>query len=84
MYDFREFAACRGMDTEIFFPVGAPGAPAYDRAVAQAKAVCAGCSVSLDCLIWALDNGAEYGVFGGTDASEREATLRALPRAPAA
>jgi WhiB family redox-sensing transcriptional regulator len=80
MYDFRDFAACRGMDPELFFPVGAPGAPAYDAAVARAKDVCAGCPVREACLEFALDAGIEFGVFGGADASEREALRRALPR----
>lgn len=85
MNDFRDFAACRGLDPEIFFPVGTPGAPAYDRAVAEAKAVCARCPVRAECLLFALDEGIEFGVFGGADEFERAALHRSLPaRVPAA
>lgn len=83
MYDFTD-AACRGHDTEDFFPVGTPGAPAYEAAVARAKAVCRTCPAMVDCLFLALDHGIEFGIFGGTTEFERADLLRALPRVPAA
>lgn len=85
MTDFRELAACRDVDPELFFPVGAPGFPAYDRQVARAKAVCRTCPVLVSCLFFALNAGIEYGVYGGADEFERATLRRALPaRAPAA
>lgn len=77
-------AACRGMDVELFFPVGTPGAPAYERGVERAKAVCRTCPAVDACLFWALNHGIEFGVFGATDGPERADLLRALPRVPAA
>ena len=79
--DWTEFAACRGADTNVFFPVGAPGAPLYDAQAGRAKAVCRGCPSMIDCLFWALDHPElALGVWGGTDEYERAALLRELPR----
>jgi WhiB family redox-sensing transcriptional regulator len=70
---FPRDAACRGMDTELFFPV-----PGDVAGVARAKAVCAGCPVRAECLAVALA-GADVvpgAVWGGTTGEEREALLR--------
>jgi WhiB family transcriptional regulator, redox-sensing transcriptional regulator len=81
MSDFREFAACRELDPELFFPVGAPGFPAYDRQVAQARDVCAGCPVRAECLEFALAAGIDFGVFGGIDLEHERAALPVRVRA---
>lgn len=78
MFEWREYAACFGMDPEMFFPVGTPGAPAYDRAVAEAKAVCVRCPVRAECGLYALNAGLNHGVFGGLDQFERAQALRAV------
>jgi WhiB family transcriptional regulator, redox-sensing transcriptional regulator len=67
--DWRDEAACRGIDPELFFPVGHAG-PAL-RQIGQAKQLCAGCPVRMPCLEWALDSGQEAGVWGGTSEDER-------------
>jgi WhiB family redox-sensing transcriptional regulator len=67
--DFRQFAACRNADPELFFPIG-DGRLAR-RQIAAAKAVCGSCSVAADCLIWALRTGQSEGVWGGHTPSER-------------
>jgi WhiB family redox-sensing transcriptional regulator len=72
--DFRERAACRDVDPELFFPVGHSG-PAQ-RQIAAAKAVCRRCPVIDDCLAWALDARHEEGVWGGQDMAERNALRR--------
>ncbi|MGH3925368.1 MAG: WhiB family transcriptional regulator [Pseudonocardiaceae bacterium] len=72
---WRERAACRDLDTEIFFPVGTTGA-AVDQAE-QAKAVCARCPVAEACLNWALDANQQDGIWGGkpkTNAAPFDAT----------
>lgn len=81
-YDFRKLAACADEDPELFFPIGAPGAPVYEREVAKAKAVCRRCPVMVDCLWFALGNldMTEFGIWGSTTPAEREALRRALPR----
>lgn len=62
--DWRKMAACRGMDPELWFPLGDG---------AQARAVCAGCPVADQCLAWAVAIGADDGIFGGLDADDRRA-----------
>lgn len=83
MFDFREFALCRELDPEVFFPVGVPGAPAYDAQVLAAKGVCADCPVRRDCAEFAFFLGLEFGVFGGLDGPERAALRRTPQRASA-
>ena len=50
--DWRQLAACRPADPELFFPVPASG-PSLDQ-VTQAKAICADCPVRRYCLAFAL------------------------------
>ena len=66
---WRESAACRSYDPELFFPIGKAG-PALAQ-VQRAKAVCARCPVRLRCLIFALDTRQQYGIWGGYDEDER-------------
>ena len=61
--------ACRGVDPELFFPVGSSG-PALHQ-IAQAKAVCAGCLVRDDCLGYAVTTGQSAGIWGGATEEER-------------
>lgn len=70
-------AACRTADPELFFPISHNG-PAGIAATQEAKAVCASCSVQLECLRHTLKNPSEHGVQAGTTPDERRA-LRALP-----
>jgi WhiB family redox-sensing transcriptional regulator len=71
--DWRQRAACRDQDPELFFPVSDMGPGA--RQTEQAKAVCARCPVRAECLEYALDNALDHGIYGGTTESERR-TLR--------
>lgn len=66
--DWRDRAACRNADPEIFFPVGTSG-PALRR-IAEAKAVCRRCPVVSECLAYALAH-EDYGVWGGMSEDER-------------
>ena len=50
---WRERAACRSVDPELFFPAAEAG-PVYAAQVAAAKRVCAGCPVRAACLAEAL------------------------------
>ncbi|MGH3921683.1 MAG: WhiB family transcriptional regulator [Pseudonocardiaceae bacterium] len=70
---WRDRAACRDMDSELFFPIGTTG-PALDQAE-RAKAVCAGCPVSSQCLEFAMSTG-QNGVWGGLTEDERRALRR--------
>ena len=79
MDDWRREAACRNTAPDLFFPIGTTG-PA-ERQVEQAKAVCRRCTVTEDCLQWALETGQDAGVWGGLSEDERRALKRRNARA---
>jgi WhiB family redox-sensing transcriptional regulator len=79
---WRREAACRDVDPDVFFPVGATG-PALER-IAVAKAHCAGCVVAEACLVFAVTTNQEYGVWGGLDEEERRGVRRDWRRAGSA
>lgn len=58
MGEWREHAACKGMDPDIFFPERGDD-------VTTAKATCAGCQVRRECLDWALAVPEKDGIWGG-------------------
>jgi WhiB family redox-sensing transcriptional regulator len=74
--DWRDHAACRRLDPDLFFPVSTSGASL--TGIEAAKHVCQRCPVTASCLRWALDLGQVAGIWGGTTEEER----RALRRAP--
>jgi WhiB family transcriptional regulator, redox-sensing transcriptional regulator len=49
--NWRSAGACLSADPDLFFPVSAKG-PA-EKQIARAKAICAGCRVSQECLEFA-------------------------------
>lgn len=67
---WRDRAACRGSDAELFFPAAEEGSPAYLAQVAVAKAVCASCPVRAECLDEALARIPD-GIAGGLTPAER-------------
>ena len=78
MADWRTRAACRGMDTDMFFPERGDGA-----AVDAAKAVCGACPVAADCLDEAInlpDGWGAFGIWGGTSGRQRRILLRTDPQ----
>lgn len=70
---WRDAAACRGMDTDVFFPL-------RGEDVRAAKAVCADCPVSAECLDEALAEREVIGVWGGTSERERRRIRRIRAR----
>lgn len=77
-----EDAACRGVDTEVFFPperIGRGGGHGYDAR--PALALCRRCPVRQACLDAALDEeknapSSTYGIRGGLTQDERRQILR--------
>jgi WhiB family transcriptional regulator, redox-sensing transcriptional regulator len=67
--DFRDRAACRDVDPELFFPIGA--GPAAHAQVHAAKSVCRRCEVREPCLDWAITTGQDEGVWGGLEPADR-------------
>lgn len=77
--DWRQRAACRNEDPDLFFPVGTTG-PALLQ-IEEARSVCQSrCPVMETCLDWALETGQEHGVWGGTDPEERRRMKRRTAR----
>lgn len=76
--DWRQRAACRTVDPDLFFPEGTDG-PALVQAD-EAKQVCAGCTVRRQCLDYALSTYQKHGVWGGTDEDERHLETRRRQR----
>ena len=74
MDNWRQQAACRHEDPDLFFPIGTSG-PALLQ-TEQAKAVCRRCPVREPCLRWAMDTDQSLGVWGGTSETERRAMKR--------
>jgi WhiB family redox-sensing transcriptional regulator len=62
-------AACRGTDTEIFFPANADEE-------AEALSICATCPVRAQCLDYAVRNRETYGIWGGTTPEQRRRMRR--------
>lgn len=79
---WRDKARCRGMDPELFFPVGASG-PALEQSE-RAKAICTRCPVSNQCLEWALETNQHDGIWGGKTEDERRTLRRREQRRRAA
>jgi WhiB family transcriptional regulator, redox-sensing transcriptional regulator len=67
--EWREEAACRDADPELFFPEGT-SAPALLQAD-QARRVCQSCPVRRPCLSFALRLGLPPGIWGGASETER-------------
>ncbi|WBB63685.1 WhiB family transcriptional regulator [Streptomyces sp. WMMC500] len=84
LWDWQLVAACRGVDSSLFFhPEGERGAARSARE-ASAKEVCMRCPVRAECAAHALAVREPYGVWGGLTEDEREELLgRARHRAPA-
>jgi WhiB family transcriptional regulator, redox-sensing transcriptional regulator len=66
---WRQEAACRDLDTAIFFPE-------TDEEYAAALAVCATCPVRESCLEFALVTRQDDGVWGGMTENERKRLRR--------
>ena len=66
---WRDHAACRGIDPEIFYPVS-------DEEADPAKTICDACSVRTLCLEYALTSRERDGVWGGATERERRRMIR--------
>ena len=75
--DWKADAACRDLDTDIFFPDS-------DAQAGPALEVCASCPVREACLDFALRTRQHDGVWGGHTESERRRLRRRLGRTAAA
>lgn len=70
--DWKEFAACRGVPTEVFFPLIANA-----DAVALARSYCDCCPVRGEC---AEEGRSEFGIWAGTPEVDRGIINGNVPR----
>jgi len=61
---WRQQAACRGTDLDLFYPE-------RGKSAGPARQVCAACPVRQPCLEYALSNRIMYGIWGGLTERER-------------
>ncbi|HUQ39318.1 MAG TPA: WhiB family transcriptional regulator [Acidimicrobiales bacterium] len=66
---WQQHAACRGLSTDIFYPVS-------DEDADEAKSVCAICPVRESCLEFALAHREREGIWGGATERERRRLVR--------
>lgn len=67
--NWRQRAACRGVDPSIFYP-------ASDDDCEEAKTICASCTVRQPCLEYSLAAREREGVWGGLNERERRRIVR--------
>ncbi len=67
---WRQHAACRGIDPDVFYPLD------EDDDGEAAKEVCTACPVRQACLEHALSHRERDGVWGGATERERRRMLR--------
>ncbi len=74
--EWRDRAACRGPQATVFYPPDI-GESRGDRKLRElrAKSICDGCAVVARCLEFAVDRGETQGIWGGTNAFERQALI---------
>jgi WhiB family redox-sensing transcriptional regulator len=78
-WNWQLFAACRGMDVEIFYhPWGERNRSRKDR-INRAKNICQHCPVISECARHALEAREPYGVWGGLSEDDR-ADILGRPR----
>ncbi len=68
---WRDDAICSQIDPEMWFP---------DKggSTREAKKVCLGCPVRLECLQYALDRDERFGIWGGLSERERRRLKRGM------
>ncbi len=66
---WKDLSNCLGVDPDLFFPE-------RGASTREAKEVCRGCEVRIDCLEYALQNGEKFGIWGGMSERERRRIRR--------
>lgn len=66
---WRDYAACRGTDTDSFYP-------GKGESSEVARKICRRCFVSSECLQYSIDMRDENGIWGGIPEGQRKRLLR--------
>ena len=75
-WGWRDKAECRKYDPEIFFPERHGKIDNRDAQVKEAKAICAKCEVTAECLEYAIERDERFGIWGGLTVDERAEVKR--------
>lgn len=74
--DWREQAACRDHDPELWFPsIGDREKGAEHAAYDKPRRICAHCPVWPQCRAYALESDERYGMWGGLSPRQRSRAL---------
>lgn len=65
--EWKRFAACRGEDTELFFPQHSTQGKRRPQVRRMVAKFCVGCPVRRECFEDAIVQGDAYGIRGGYD-----------------
>jgi WhiB family redox-sensing transcriptional regulator len=84
LWSGRLRAACRDVDSTVFFSPDGERPPQRDARETRAKAICGRCPVIRQCATYAIQYGERYGVWGGLSERERAALAPGPGRALAA
>ncbi len=71
-WEWQEIGSCREADPDLFFHPQNERGLARVRRDRSAKAVCASCTVRVECADYAIRAREPYGVWGGLTEEERE------------
>ncbi|MER6538883.1 WhiB family transcriptional regulator [Streptomyces sp900105755] len=80
VWAWQKDAACRDMDSSVFFPPENERGRARQRREEAARAICRACPVSGPCGQFARASQQEYGVWGGFTENERRSTTGVTDR----
>ena len=79
VWDWQLQAACRNADSRLFFGCANENWQVRNERERRAKALCARCPVQQECRAYALQVVEPYGIWGGLNAHEREASSAKKP-----
>ncbi|MER7742936.1 WhiB family transcriptional regulator [Streptomyces sp. NPDC096538] len=83
IWSWQGSAACRGLDSTIFYSPPGERGQAKIRRDRKAQRICSDCTVRAQCADFALRHGERFGVWGGMSEKERSEILDAShPRTP--
>ncbi|WP_328362305.1 WhiB family transcriptional regulator [Mycobacterium sp. NBC_00419] len=78
-WEWQSAGNCVGHPVEVFFPEDSPRRDRR-RLEQQAKNICWGCPIKVQCLEHAINTPEQFGVWGATTASERGQRITATTR----
>jgi hypothetical protein len=78
--DWREDAACRGIESSVFFSPDGERGHARAQRESRAQRICQDCPVLRRCRDHALTTGEPYGIWGGMTETDRRRHARRLDR----